>query len=169
MSVKRKSGYIGIFGRPNVGKSTLLNVLVGEKLSGISAKPQTTRGVIRGILSMPEGQIVYLDTPGIHKPQDSLGRWMMGEIDKAIEGLDLRATAERPPRDTEHRRHARAVHVCVQQTDLLAELLEGQRQVRGDRALAHAALAAHHEHDVFHAGDGVVVSNDSHFGDVGRG
>lgn len=89
MSVKRKSGFVGIFGRPNVGKSTLLNALVGEKLSGISAKPQTTRGVIRGILSMPEGQIVYLDTPGIHKPQDSLGRWMMGEIDKAIEGLDL--------------------------------------------------------------------------------
>ncbi|MBP9865223.1 MAG: GTPase Era [Candidatus Omnitrophica bacterium] len=89
MSVVRKSGFVGIFGRPNVGKSTLLNALVGEKLSGISAKPQTTRGVIRGILSMPEGQVVYLDTPGIHKPQDSLGHWMMGEIDKAIEGLDL--------------------------------------------------------------------------------
>ena len=85
----RKSGFAGIFGRPNVGKSTLLNALVGEKLSGISAKPQTTRGVIRGILSLPQGQIVYLDTPGIHKPQDSLGHWMMGEIDKALEGLDL--------------------------------------------------------------------------------
>lgn len=88
MSAK-KSGFVGIVGRPNVGKSTLLNALIGEKLSGISAKPQTTRGVIRGILSLPAGQIVYLDTPGMHKPQDSLGHWMMGEIDKALEGMDL--------------------------------------------------------------------------------
>lgn len=88
MSTK-KSGFVGIVGRPNVGKSTLLNALIGEKLSGISAKPQTTRGVIRGILSLPAGQIVYLDTPGMHKPQDSLGHWMMGEIDKALEGMDL--------------------------------------------------------------------------------
>ncbi len=84
-----KSGFVGIFGRPNVGKSTLLNALVGEKLAGISAKPQTTRGIIRGILTLPEGQVVYLDTPGIHQPQDSLGHWMMREIDKAIGGLDL--------------------------------------------------------------------------------
>ncbi len=85
----KKSGFVGIFGRPNVGKSTLLNALVGEKLAGISARPQTTRGIIRGILTVPEGQIVYLDTPGIHQPQDPLGHWMMREIDKAIDGLDL--------------------------------------------------------------------------------
>ncbi len=88
-SHKFKSGFVGIFGQPNVGKSTLMNALVGEKLSGISPKPQTTRGVIRGILSQKEGQIVFLDTPGIHKPQDHLGHWMMHEIEKALEGLDV--------------------------------------------------------------------------------
>ncbi len=88
MSVK-KAGFVGIFGQPNVGKSTLLNELVGEKLAGISPKPQTTRGVVRGILSQREGQIIFLDTPGIHQPQDDLGRWMMHEIDKSLKGLDL--------------------------------------------------------------------------------
>lgn len=84
-----RSGFVSIIGRPNVGKSTLLNRLVGERLSAVSKKPQTTRGVIRGILTMREGQIVFLDTPGFHKPHDSLGRWMMGEITKSLAGADL--------------------------------------------------------------------------------
>lgn len=85
----KRSGFVAIIGRPNVGKSTLLNYLIGEKLAGVSNKPQTTRNPVRGILSKPAGQIVFVDTPGLHKPQDKLGSWMMKEADKALEGVDL--------------------------------------------------------------------------------
>ena len=63
-----KSGFVSIIGRPNSGKSTLLNRVVGEKISIVTDKPQTTRNVIRGIVTREEGQIVFLDTPGVHKP-----------------------------------------------------------------------------------------------------
>lgn len=63
-----KSGFVAIVGRPNAGKSTLLNRLVGEKVAIVSAVPQTTRNQIRGIVNGPEGQIVFIDTPGIHRP-----------------------------------------------------------------------------------------------------
>lgn len=86
---KRKAGFVALIGRPNVGKSTLLNCLIGEKLAGISPKPQTTRGVINGILTRPQGQVVFLDTPGIHYPKDWLGDWMAREVEKAMEGADL--------------------------------------------------------------------------------
>ena len=85
----KKSGFIAIIGRPNVGKSTLLNRLVGEKLAGVSPKPQTTRDVIRGILTRDEGQVVFLDTPGVHEPHDLLGQWMIREVEKSIAGADL--------------------------------------------------------------------------------
>ncbi len=84
-----KCGYAAIVGRPNVGKSTLLNQLIGEKLAGVSPKPQTTRGSIRGILTRPEGQIIYLDTPGLHDPHDSLGKWMIREVEKCLEDADM--------------------------------------------------------------------------------
>ena len=84
-----RSGFISIVGRPNVGKSTLLNRLVGERLAAVSKKPQTTRGVIRGILTTSEGQAVFLDTPGFHNPRDPLGRWMIGEIHKSLGDADL--------------------------------------------------------------------------------
>lgn len=84
-----KSGYVAIIGRPNVGKSTLLNYLIGEKIAGVSAKPQTTRGTIHGILTRDAGQIMFLDTPGFHKPQDRLGDWMVHEVENALEHADL--------------------------------------------------------------------------------
>jgi len=84
-----RSGFVSIVGKPNVGKSTLLNRLVGERLSGVSRKPQTTRGVVRGILTTREGQAVFLDTPGFHDPHDRLGQWMIHEIRQAIESSDL--------------------------------------------------------------------------------
>jgi GTPase len=85
----KKSGFVTIIGRPNVGKSTLLNCLVGEKLAGVSPKPQTTRDCIRGIVSTKEGQIVFLDTPGLHDPRDLLGSRMVREAQNALEDADL--------------------------------------------------------------------------------
>jgi GTP-binding protein Era len=90
-----RSGFVSILGRPNAGKSTLLNALVGEKLAIISPKPQTTRNRIQGVVHIPRlkgkdgGQIVLIDTPGVHKPDSSLGRKMMVEVREALEGCDL--------------------------------------------------------------------------------
>lgn len=89
MASSFRSGFVSIIGKPNVGKSTLLNRLVGERLAAVSKKPQTTRGVIRGILTTKEGQAVFLDTPGFHKPRDPLGNWMIGEIHRSIQDADL--------------------------------------------------------------------------------
>ena len=68
-----KSGFVSIVGRPNVGKSSLINALVGQKVSIVSFKPQTTRDVIKGIYNDEDSQIIFTDTPGIHKSQDDLG------------------------------------------------------------------------------------------------
>jgi GTPase len=89
------SGFVCILGRPNAGKSTLLNALVGEKLAIISPKPQTTRNRILGIINVPKekgregGQIVLIDTPGVHRFGSSLGRKMMTEIREAVDGCEL--------------------------------------------------------------------------------
>jgi len=89
------SGFVCILGRPNAGKSTLLNALVGEKVAIISPKPQTTRNRILGILHLPKkmgssgGQVVLIDTPGVHRPDTSLGRKMMAEVKEALNGCQL--------------------------------------------------------------------------------
>ena len=72
-----KSGFVSIVGRPNSGKSTLVNRLVGDKVSIVTARPQTTRNVVRGIMSNEQGQVVFLDTPGIHKPNHRMNERMM--------------------------------------------------------------------------------------------
>ncbi len=86
---KFRSGYVGLIGRPNAGKSTLLNKLVGEKIAAVSNKPQTTRHKIQGIVTSPEGQIVFVDTPGVHKPGYLLNRRMMAAVHDAILSVDL--------------------------------------------------------------------------------
>jgi len=84
-----RSGYVALVGRPNAGKSTLLNRLVGEKIAAVSNKPQTTRFKILGIVNRPEGQIVLVDTPGVHKPGYELNRRMMSAVHNALLGVDV--------------------------------------------------------------------------------
>ncbi|MGA8555558.1 MAG: GTPase Era [Candidatus Acidiferrales bacterium] len=84
-----KSGFVAIIGRPNAGKSTLVNTLVGQKVAIVSPKPQTTRNRIQGILNRDDAQIVLVDTPGIHRPESALSRMMMDELQQALEGIDI--------------------------------------------------------------------------------
>jgi len=84
-----KSGFVSILGRPNAGKSTLVNALVGRKVAIVSPRPQTTRNRIQGIVNRENAQIVLVDTPGIHKPATVLGRQMMSEVEHALEGIDV--------------------------------------------------------------------------------
>lgn len=84
-----KSGFVAVIGRPNVGKSTLLNTIVGQKIVIATDKAQTTRRRIKGIFTNEEGQIVFIDTPGIHKPLDKLGEFLMDEAKCAIPDADL--------------------------------------------------------------------------------
>ncbi|MFN2531665.1 MAG: GTPase Era [Pyrinomonadaceae bacterium] len=84
-----RSGYVALVGRPNAGKSTLLNRLVGQKIAAVSDKPQTTRFQVRGVITKPEGQIVLVDTPGIHQPGYELNRRMMSSVQDALLAVDL--------------------------------------------------------------------------------
>ena len=86
-----KSGYIAILGRPNVGKSTLLNRLLGEKISIVSEKPQTTRNRIVGIVNLVDAQVVFLDTPGIHKGRDTFNKWMVDQALSTLSEVDVAA------------------------------------------------------------------------------
>ena len=100
-----KSGFVSIIGRPNVGKSTLLNALVGEKIAIISDKPQTTRNKILAIRNTDDAQIIFTDTPGIHKPKNKLGEYMVkvanesvGEMDAVLFVVDATNTTTEPER-----------------------------------------------------------------------
>ena len=90
-----RSGFVSILGRPNAGKSTLLNALIGEKIAIVSNKPQTTRNRIQGIVEVPArkgksaAQIVFVDTPGVHRPGSQLDRRMMQEVYEALESRDI--------------------------------------------------------------------------------
>ncbi|HLZ90085.1 MAG TPA: GTPase Era [Candidatus Acidoferrum sp.] len=84
-----RTGYVAIVGRPNAGKSTLVNQLVGQKIAIVTSKPQTTRNRIQGIVTQKRGQIVLIDTPGLHDPDSALGRQMMHEVAAAVEGIDV--------------------------------------------------------------------------------
>ncbi len=89
MSKKFKSGFVSLLGRPNAGKSTLLNALVGQKVAIVADKPQTTRTAIQGVLTIPGAQIVFVDTPGIHKGDSALNKRLMDTVRGALEERDL--------------------------------------------------------------------------------
>ena len=84
-----KSGFVSIVGRPNVGKSTLLNAILGQKVAITSDKPQTTRSQIRGVLNRPDTQIVFVDTPGIHRPRTLLGERLNKTASEMTSGVDV--------------------------------------------------------------------------------
>jgi GTP-binding protein Era len=84
-----RAGFVAIVGRPNAGKSTFLNRVVGQKVAIVTDKPQTTRNRIQGIVTTPKGQIVFIDTPGLHEADSALGRQMMHEVAAALEGIDV--------------------------------------------------------------------------------
>jgi len=86
---EHRAGFVAVVGRPNVGKSTLVNSLVGQKVAIVSDKPQTTRNRILGILSLPQAQILFVDTPGIHKPKHKLGEFMVRAAETTIGDVDI--------------------------------------------------------------------------------
>ncbi len=128
-SSRHRAGFVALVGRPNVGKSTLLNRLVGEKMAIVSRRPQTTRTRITGIKHLPEAQVVFVDTPGLHEAEGKLGQLMARTVERALEDVDgvcliLEAT-ERPERlDAtllERLRRVRApVYAVLNKTDLVA-------------------------------------------------
>lgn len=104
MNQKDKSAFIAIIGRPNVGKSSILNRLLGQKIAIVSHKPQTTRTRIMGVLTEAETQLVFIDTPGMHKPKTELGKYMVKSVSESVAGVDavmLVAECDKKPGDTE--------------------------------------------------------------------
>ena len=104
MNQQDKSAFVAIVGRPNVGKSSILNRLLGQKIAIVSSKPQTTRNRITGILTEGEYQLVFFDTPGLHKPKNTLGKYMVRSVNESVGGVDcclLVVEAGREPGQTE--------------------------------------------------------------------
>ena len=89
MNEKHKSGFVALIGRPNVGKSTLMNSLIGQKIAITSKKPQTTRNRIQTVYTSEEGQIVFVDTPGIHKAKNKLGDYMVNIAERSLKEVDV--------------------------------------------------------------------------------
>ena len=89
MNEKHKSGFVALIGRPNVGKSTLMNSLIGQKIAITSKKPQTTRNRIQTVYTSDEGQIVFVDTPGIHKAKNKLGDYMVNIAERSLKEVDV--------------------------------------------------------------------------------
>src|SRR5439155_23983238 len=124
---RHRAGFVALIGKPNVGKSTLLNRLVGEKMAIVSRRPQTTRTRITGIRHLPSAQVVFVDTPGLHPASDRLGQLMAKTAERALEDVDVvclvAEATERPDRIdddlVERLRGCRArIFACLNQVDL---------------------------------------------------
>jgi len=115
------AGTVAILGRPNVGKSTLLNQIVGQKLAIVSAKPQTTRNRILGVWNGPAGQIVFVDTPGVHAARNALGHFMVDEALGAVEGVEAVLLVVTPPES------AHAVKLATEERRIL-ELVKAAKK-----------------------------------------
>ncbi|MGB9722917.1 MAG: GTPase Era [Chloroflexia bacterium] len=151
-----RAGFVAIVGRPNTGKSTLLNAYLGQKVAIVSPRPQTTRTTLRGVLTLPQAQIVFLDTPGIHRPVHRLGEYMVAAATRTIEDGDVvvfLVDLTRPPGEEDHqivgllREKARgAVILALNKADAVADPEEAGRPYRemcvgGDgRPLYRAAI-----------------------------
>jgi GTP-binding protein Era len=117
------AGTVAILGRPNVGKSTLLNQIVGQKLAIVSKKPQTTRNRILGVWNGPAGQIVFVDTPGLHSARNALGRFMVDEAVGAAEDVDAALLVVTPPESS------RAVKIATEERRILDLIKEARKPV----------------------------------------
>ncbi len=139
-----RSGFVAVVGKPNVGKSTLVNAWMGIKLAAVSPKPQTTRNRILGILTQPQAQVLFVDTPGIHLPRTALGEFMVSQARQAIPDADLvlfiaDLTSSPTPADEEVARLvARAAHIPAILVLNKADLITGEERVT--REAAYAAL-----------------------------
>ena len=135
-----RSGFVTLVGRPNVGKSTLLNAILGQKVTIVSDKPQTTRTQVRGVLTRPDAQVVFVDTPGIHKPRTLLGERLndtatnaIGDVDVVCLVVDATAPIGRGDQWVAERVPADAI-IVVNKTDVASP----------DEVLAQLAAAAEH-------------------------
>ena len=97
--METRSAFIAIVGRPNVGKSSLLNAMVGEKVAIVSDKPQTTRNRIVGILTRGETQLVFIDTPGMHKPRTKLSEFMVRQVRRSVADVDAAVLVTEPEKE----------------------------------------------------------------------
>jgi GTP-binding protein Era len=137
MPEDHRSGFVTVVGKPNVGKSTLINGLVGEKVAIVSPKPQTTRRTLRGILTLPEAQIVFVDTPGMHEPRHKLGEYMVKSATSTIPDADVvlfMVDLSAPPDDDDERlgqlirkRRAGPCILVLNKVDLVSKAKEEER------------------------------------------
>lgn len=150
-SLEHKAGYIAVMGRPNVGKSTLVNSLLGQKVAAISPRPQTTRRRQLGILTLPHAQIVFVDTPGVHLPRHKLGEKMNLEARSALEHCDgalFIVDGSELPTDEDRRLAAQIaslpgklkVWLVVNKADRVSEEIQGTRQAAYHELLPSAPL-----------------------------